>query len=79
MGADVIHGRRLYKQRVRYPDGYEREELFAEEGDSVNMTYSSVRRMVEFCAARGVSEDNWPIYYGTWEWLLKGEKFAVFE
>ena len=50
MGADVIHGRRLYKQRVRYPDGSEREELFAEEGDSVNMAYSSVARMVELKA-----------------------------
>jgi hypothetical protein len=67
MGADVIHGRGLFKQRVRYPDGSEREELAAEEGDSVNMSYSSVARMVEFCAARGVSEDDWPIYYGVWE------------
>jgi hypothetical protein len=67
MGADVIHGGRLSKQRVRYPDGSEREELVAEEGDSVNMSYSSVARMVEFCAARGVSEDDWPIYYGVWE------------
>lgn len=67
MGADVIHGRTLSKQRVRYLDGIEREELVAEEGDSVNMAYSSVARMVEFCAARGVSEDDWPIYYGVWE------------
>jgi hypothetical protein len=67
MGADVIHGRGLFKQRVRHPDGSEREELAAEEGDSVNMAYSSVARMVEFCAARGVREDDWPIYYGVWE------------
>jgi hypothetical protein len=63
----VIHGRRLSKQRVRYQDGSEAEELVAEEGDSVNMAYSSVAQMVEFCAARGVSEDDWPIYYGVWE------------
>ena len=48
----MIHGRRLSKQRVRYPDG-EAEELAAEEGDSVNISYSSVARMVEYCAARG--------------------------
>ena len=62
----MIHGRRLSKQRVRYPDGSEAEELVAEEGDWVNMAYSSVARMVEFCAARGVSEDDWPVYYGVW-------------
>ena len=67
MGASVIHGRRLYKQRVRYPNGSEAEELVAEEGDWVGMAYSSVARMVEHCAAWGVSEDDWPIYYGVWE------------
>jgi hypothetical protein len=67
MGATMFHGRRLSKQLVRYPDGSEREELAAEEGDSVNITYSSVTRMVEFCAARGVSEGDWPIYSGVWE------------
>ncbi|HEV3385673.1 MAG TPA: hypothetical protein VG097_12730 [Gemmata sp.] len=67
MGASVIHGRRLSKQRVRYPNGSEAEELVSEEGDSVNMAYSSVARMVEFCAARGVSQDEWPIYYGVWQ------------
>ncbi len=64
MGADVIHGRRLTKRRVRDPHGAEIEKLAAEEGDSVSMAYSSVARMVEFCASRGVSEDAWPIYYG---------------
>jgi hypothetical protein len=63
----MIHGRRLSRKRVRYPNGSEAEELVAEEGDSVNMAYSSVARMVEFCAARGVSEGDWPIYYGVWE------------
>jgi hypothetical protein len=67
MGADVIHGRRLAKQRVRYPDGSEADELVAKEGDSVNMAYSSVTQMVQFCAARGVNETDWPIYYGVWE------------
>lgn len=67
MGANVIHGRRLAKQRVHYPDGREADELVAEEGDSVNMAYSSVARMIEFCAARGVNETDWPIYYGVWE------------
>ncbi|HEV3238047.1 MAG TPA: hypothetical protein VGZ25_13745 [Gemmataceae bacterium] len=23
--------------------------------------------MVAFCAERGVSKDDWPIYYGVWE------------
>jgi hypothetical protein len=67
MGASVIHGRGFFKKRVRYPDGSEAEELFAEVGDSLNIAYSSVARMVEFCVARGVSEDDWPIYYGLWE------------
>jgi hypothetical protein len=67
MGASVIHGRRLSKQVVRYPDGSEAEEVVAEEGDCVNMAYSSVARMVEFCASRGVSEGDWPIYYNMWE------------
>jgi hypothetical protein len=64
MGANVIHGRRLSKRRVRDTDGGESDELFAEEGDSVNMAYSSVARVVEFCNSYGVREDDWPIYYG---------------
>ena len=67
MGASVIHGQRLLKKRIRCSDGNEVEELRAEEGDSVNMAYSSISRMVAFCAERGVSESDWPIYYGTWE------------
>lgn len=67
MGANVIHGRKLSKTRVRYPDGMERDELLAEEGDSTNNSYSSMARMVEFCAGRGVSENDWPIYYDVWE------------
>jgi hypothetical protein len=67
MGASVIHGQRLSKQIVRSSDGREVEELSADEGDSVSMSYSSVSRMVAFCAARGVNADDWPIYYGVWE------------
>jgi hypothetical protein len=67
VGASVIHGRRLLKQRIRCPDGREADELIADGGGWVNMAYSSVARMVEFCTARGASEDAWPIYYGVWE------------
>jgi hypothetical protein len=64
VGATVVHGRRLVKKRV---SDTELEELDVEDGDSTNMSYSSVSRMVVFCAERGVSEADWPIYYGTWE------------
>lgn len=67
MGASVLHGQRLLKKHVRCLDGSEVEELSAEEGDSVNMSYSSVSRLVSFCAERGVCESDWPIYYGIWE------------
>jgi hypothetical protein len=67
MGASVIHGQRLSKQVVHCRDGCQIEELSAEEGDSVSMSYSSVSRMVAFCAERGVREEDWPIYYGVWE------------
>jgi hypothetical protein len=53
MGATLIHGWRFAKQLIRYPDGTEREELFAEGEDLEFPSYSSVSRMVAFCEARG--------------------------
>jgi len=67
VGASVIHGPRLAKKRVRCSDGSEVEELSTDGCDAVNIAYSSVERMVTFCAERGVSAGDWPIYYGVWE------------
>ncbi len=67
MGASLIHGQRLFKQRVRYPDETEADELSAEGGGWESPSYSSVSHMMAFCEARGVSEGDWPIYYDIWQ------------
>ena len=67
MGASLVHGMRLEKRRMRYPDGSEADELFAKGGDREFPTYSSMARLVRFCQERGVSPEEWPIFYGTWE------------
>src|SRR5437868_2837121 len=65
MPACIIHGKRLCRRPVHHPDESETRELASDDGGGwTDASYSTVARAVEHCASLGLSECNWPIFYG---------------
>jgi hypothetical protein len=62
MGGSLFHSKALREERYTGQDGKAHYELIPLNGDSVSISQSSWKEVVEFYEARGVPRSAWPVY-----------------